>query len=80
MKEVKANQGETELAFEVEHLVETSQWLMAGVACDNNAVAHTTPIYVVVNGQPTWNPRQGPSIIEKQLASMAKCVFENLVN
>jgi hypothetical protein len=76
LKEVKGEQGETELEFEFEHLVETSQWLMAGVACDNKAVAHTTPIYLVVNGQPTWNPRQGPRIIEKQLAAMAKIESE----
>ena len=76
VKEIKGNLGETELEVEFEHLVETSQWLMAGVTCDNNAVAHTTPIYVVVNGQPTWNPRQGPRIIEKQLAGMAKIESE----
>jgi hypothetical protein len=76
VKEVKRNEGETELAFEIEHLVETSQWLMAGVVCDNNAVAHSTPIYVVVNDQPTWNPRQGPKIIEKQLAGVAKIESE----
>ena len=49
---------------------------MAGVVCDNNAVAHSTPIYVVVNDQPTWNPRQGPKIIEKQLAGVAKIESE----
>jgi hypothetical protein len=76
LKELKGEHGETGLEFEFEHLVETSQWLMADVACDNNAVAHTTPIYVVVNGQPTWNPRQGPRIIEKQLAGMAKIESE----
>ena len=76
VKEVKGNQGETILEFELEHLVETSQWLMASVVCDNNAVAHTTPIYVVVNAQPTWNARQGPRIIDKQLAAMAKIESE----
>jgi hypothetical protein len=76
LKEIKGNQGEAELELEFEHLVETSQWLMAGVACDNKAVAHTTPIYLVINGQPTWNPRQGPRIIEKQLAGMAKIESE----
>jgi hypothetical protein len=76
LKEIKGNQGETVLEFEIEHSVEASQWLMASVVCDNNAVAHTTPIYVVVNAQPTWNPRQGPRIIDKQLAGMAKIESE----
>jgi hypothetical protein len=76
VKEVKRNQGETELEIEMDHLVETSQWLMASVVCDNNAVAHTTPVYVVVNALPTWNPRQGPRIIEKQLAGIARIESE----
>jgi hypothetical protein len=76
VKEIKGKQGETALDFETEHVVETSQWLMASVVCDNNAVAHTTPIYVVVNAQPTWNARQGPRIIDKQLAAMAKIESE----
>jgi hypothetical protein len=76
LKEVKSEQGKAELEFEFEHPVDTSQWLMAGVACDNKAVAHTTPIYLVVNGQPTWNPQQGPGIIETQLAGMAKIESE----
>jgi hypothetical protein len=76
VREVKGNEGQTELGFETEHVVETSQWLMASVVCDNNAVAHTTPIYVVVNAQPTWNPQQGPRIIDKQLAAIAKIESE----
>jgi hypothetical protein len=76
VKEVREERGATELAFDIEHRVERSQWLMASVACDNGAVAHTTPVYVVVNGQPTWNPGQGPRIIEKQLAAMAKIESE----
>ena len=76
VKEIKGNRGETVLEFEIEHSVEASQWLMASVVCDNNAVAHTTPIYVVVNAQPTWNPRQGPRIMDKQLAAIAKIESE----
>ena len=49
---------------------------MASVVCDNKAVAHTTPVYVVINAQPTWNPTAGPRIIDKQLAAMAKIESE----
>ena len=49
---------------------------MASAVCDNQAVANTTPVYVVVNGRPTWNPRKGPRIIEKQLAGIAKIESE----
>ena len=76
LKEIKSNQGEEELAFEIEHGVDSSQWLMASAVCDNQAVANTTPVYVVVDGRPTWNPRKGPRIIEKQLAGIAKIESE----
>jgi len=76
VKEVSKKGSDAELALALEHHVESSQWLMASVACDNNAVAHTTPLYVAVDSQPTWNPRQGPGIIEKQLAAIAKIESE----
>jgi len=76
VKEVERSPGATELAFEIEHPMETSQWLMASVVCDNHAVAHTTPVYVVVNARPTWNPRKGPGIIEQQLAAIARIEHE----
>jgi len=76
VKEVKDSRGQAELTFDIQHRIERSQWLMASVVCDNNAVAHTTPAYVVVDAQPTWNPGQGPGIIGKQLAAMAKIESE----
>jgi hypothetical protein len=71
VREIRSQQGETELAFEMEHRIDTSQWLMASAVCDNQAVANTTPVYVVVDGRPTWDPRQGPRIMEKQLDAIA---------
>jgi len=79
VKEANSTPGQSELAIELEHVVEGSQWLMAGVVCDNDALAHTTPVYVVVNGRPTWNARLGPAIIDKQLAAIARIESE-LVN
>lgn len=49
------------------HALEKSQWLAAVVYCDNGAVAHTTPIYFIVDGKPTWSTQNAPSIIEKQM-------------
>jgi hypothetical protein len=76
VKELESSKGETELTIEVEHRAEASQWLIASVVCDNNAVAHTTPVYVIVNAQPTWDPRRGPGLIEKQLTAIAKIESE----
>jgi hypothetical protein len=72
LKEATSQRGETELNLELEHKVDTSQWIMASAACDNQALANTTPVYVVVDRRPTWDPKQGPRIIEKQLAGITK--------
>jgi hypothetical protein len=76
VKEINAQAGDTELALEIDHRIDASQWLMASAVCDNGAVANTTPVYLVLNGRPTWNPRQGPRIIQKQLESIAKIESE----
>ncbi len=63
-----SNPGEqTELSLELDLPIEKSQWLVASTVCTNGAVAHTSPIYVMVDGQPFWNPERGPEIIEGQI-------------
>jgi len=76
LKEVKSAAGEAELGFELEHRVENSQWLMASAVCENGSVANTTPVYVVMDGKPTWDAQQGPAIIDKQLSAMARIEAE----
>jgi len=76
VKEISGQAGETELALEIDHRIDASQWLMASAVCDNGAVANTTPVYLVLNGRPTWNSRQGPRIIQKQLDAIAKIESE----
>jgi hypothetical protein len=76
VKEVKNRAAESELSVDLEYVAERSQWLLANVVCDNQSVAHTTPVYIVVNEQPTWNPRQGPALIDKQLTLMVQIESE----
>jgi hypothetical protein len=54
------------------HPVRKSEWIAAIVYCDNGAVAHTSPVYMIVDGKPTWSAEKGPAIIEKQLALIKK--------
>jgi hypothetical protein len=71
LKEI-ANQGKAgELKLEFELPIEKSQWLVASTVCNNAAVAHTSPVYIVVNGRPTWDAQRGPAVIDKQLAAIA---------
>ena len=70
----KGQQGD--LVIEAEIAVERSQWMTISARCANGAVAHATPIYVVVDGEPTWSVEKSVAIIEKQLAAIAKIEAE----
>ncbi len=56
----------------ISHKVTRSQWLSAVTYCDNGAVAHTTPIYFMVDGKPTFDKKRAPAIIQKQVLAIQK--------
>ncbi len=60
------------VSIDVTHAITKSQWIAAVVYCENGAVAHTTPIYFVVNGQPTYDKEKAPGIIQKQVVFIEK--------
>jgi len=67
----KLNTGKLDsLSINLSHALDKSQWLAAVVYCDNGAVAHTTPIYFIVDAQPTWDKKKAPAIIQKQLEAI----------
>ena len=61
-----------DLSLEFDFKVETSGWITASTSCKNGALAHTTPIYIVVDDRPTWSPTKGPALIKKQLSSIGR--------
>lgn len=52
------------------HILRKSQWLSAVVYCGNGAVAHTTPVYYVVDGKPTYDKEKAPPVIQKQIKAI----------
>ena len=70
------NQQTVELKFN--HKLSSSQWLAAMVECENGAVAHTTPIYFLVDGKPTYSLTKGPAIINTQLDQIKAIRAEEL--
>jgi len=60
-----------ELSLELDRVVRESQWIVVSAVCENGALAHATPIYVVVNERPTWSVQRAPDVIRKQLSSIA---------
>ena len=55
------------LSFRLKRTIDRSQWVALHAVCDNGAQAHTTPVYLTVDGRPTWCPERGPTVIQRQL-------------
>ena len=72
VKEQTNTDRKDSIEVSLDHLLLHSQWLTAAVFCENNAVAHTTPIYFIVDNQPTWNSKRAPAIIKKQEDAIEK--------
>lgn len=47
-----------------------SQWVTAVVYCDNGAIAHTSPVYIVVDGHPTWQAKSAQPLVYKYLGAI----------
>lgn len=72
LQEVHRNDSHSnELTLEVEVDISRSTWLALSTRCANGAVAHTSPVYVVVNDEPTWSPQKSSRIVRKQLEAIA---------
>ena len=72
LREVRRrNSNSNELSLEVEVDIPRSKWLAISTRCANGAVAHTTPVYVVVDEEPTWSPKKSSQIVRKQLDAIA---------
>jgi hypothetical protein len=68
------------LDIKITHTLDRSQWLAAVVYCENGAVAHTTPVYFIVDGQPTWDTERAADIIQKQMDAIQKVEGEEKAN
>lgn len=68
--------GGDSIELNLAHTLKRSQWVAAVVTCENGAVAHTTPVYVVVDGKPTYDLKQGPAIIQRQITSIENLLKE----
>ena len=59
------DKSELEIEFDIQ--VDTSQWIAARVEAQNGALAHTSPVYVVVEGESFRNKKELPRLVEKRL-------------
>lgn len=67
IKEVLTPDGKADVSISVDLKIEESTWITAYVECNNGAMAHCTPVYVVVDGKPSWNREKAPDLIQSQL-------------
>jgi len=70
LREVLNPEKKEELNLNLDLPINKSQWVIAVAYCNNEAVAHTSPIYYVVDGQPTWSPEKAPEIIRRHFKIM----------
>jgi hypothetical protein len=81
VKETQSAQGKDRIALATEITAERSMWIAvraygAKQEPRNTTIAHTAPIYVVVDDEPTWNTAAAPKIIAELRAQLQKMLVE----
>lgn len=59
-----------ELALNLDLRAASSEWIAARVTAHNGALAHTSPIYVSVDGSPVRDAAQLPQLVKRRLAAL----------
>jgi len=82
VKEIKLEKGQEEVKLEFDLKIDESSWVAFIVSGEKTQdivfqtpytkqiQAHTSPIYVLVDGQPSWSKQKGPIIIDKLIARL----------
>jgi len=71
LEEVHVKEGKVNLSISTIIKVENSQWITAYVECNNGAIAHSTPVYIIVDGKPSWDKEKASKLIQTQLDIIA---------
>ncbi len=58
------------------HKLNKSQWITAVAYCENHAVAHTSPIYFIVDGEPCYDKVKGPLLIDRQMKILEEVIAD----
>jgi hypothetical protein len=59
--------SDRQLEVEFDLPVRESRWIAAKVTTDNDGLAHTSPVYVLVDGQRFWDRERLASLVKKRL-------------
>jgi hypothetical protein len=59
--------GQSHLELQLDQRGGESQWIAARVTASNGAVAHSSPVYILVEGESFADRKQLPQIVEKRL-------------
>ena len=63
-----SNPAGEELRLEFDIPARESRWIAARVTTRNEGLAHTSPVYVLVDGQKFWDRNRLPELVKKRLA------------
>jgi hypothetical protein len=56
------------IEIKLDYKLKKSQWLIAVTHCSNGALAHTSPVFCIVDGKPVYDKTAAPALIQKQLS------------
>jgi hypothetical protein len=59
---------QTELKLDLSLRADESQWIAVRVESHNGGLAHTSPVYVLVDGRPVLDRARAPELVKKRLA------------
>lgn len=76
IKEIENLQMQSSITINESFKILESQWIAVSTSCHNDAVAHTSPVYVLVDNKPTWSTSKGPEIIDSQLETLQNLTQE----
>jgi hypothetical protein len=62
-----SNPSDRDLELDFELPVQQSRWIAARVTTHNDGLAHTSPVYAIVDGQRFWSREQVPALVRKRL-------------
>ncbi len=73
---VENHKKKKKIRLKVKHILGKSEWFAAAAYADNGALAHTSPLYCIVENAPTWSPEKAPLLILNQMKTLDMIVEE----
>lgn len=75
LKQINTNALDS-VVIDFSHTINKSQWICAVVYCNNVAIAHTSPVYIIADDKPLFDKQKGPAVVAKLQAILDSVLTE----